>query len=918
MPFDQFVIDQMAGDLRPRASVEQKIATGFHRNTQINQEGGIDVEQFRIESIVDRVNTTGTVFLGLTVGCAQCHDHKYDPISLREYYQLFAFLNNVDEPDLELASDEAMAARDRIVAEIEAFHQDLARRHPDLDERERTWEATVDLAFKQAQGAVARVAFDTTRTSRTKEQKRALIELMLARDASFRNDHAILSRLRAREPQFVTTMVVQERAKDPRPTHVHLGGDFTRKGDLVAPGVPAVFPPLADQSPGTPASRMDLARWLVDQRNPLTARVAVNRIWQADFGRGLVETDNDFGTQGSPPSHPELLDWLACEFMESGWNVKHIHRLIVTSAAYRQASRVRPEGQAVDPDNRLLWRQARLRLDAELIRDSALACSGLLSRKLGGPSVFPPQPDGVMTLGQMKREWKADTGADRYRRGVYTFFWRATPFPFLTTFDAPGSQQACTRRMRSNTPLQALTLLNDPAMVEIAKWLPAGLCGKRFPRRIAGLRSSTPSSSVWGESRPDSELVRSHAIVRGREPAGEPRFPPGSYSVADPRLVGRFARPVQPRRVRHPRVTRELAAMTREENRQQALSSMLHAQTRRHFFERCGVGLGAMALARFFDRDGLAAGSSSRDGESAGRPRRPRARPGKKRHLPVHGRRPQPARALRLQAGAAEVHEPADPRFLHQGTAIRIHGHFYKRASQAAGHVAPVRPPRRLGAWVSECLPHLAGVVDDLAFVRSVATDVFNHAPAKLFANTGSSQFGRPSMGAWVTYGIGSESDSLPGFVVLQSGPRGPRGGAVNWGSGFLPSAYQGVPLRSGGEPILNLATPSGFSAASQQRTIATIAELNRARLEVTADPEIATRIAAYEIAYRMQSSAPELIDLKSETPGDAADVRRRAGPALVREQLPAGAAAGGARGSLRPALSHRLGPSRRPRPDID
>jgi mono/diheme cytochrome c family protein len=471
MPFDAFVIEQIAGDLRPHATPEQKIATGFHRNTQINQEGGIDVEQFRIESVVDRVNTTGTVFLGLTVGCAQCHDHKYDPISLREYYRLFAFFNNVDEPELEIASAESLGRRDQIRSEIDAFHQELARRRPDLETREQAWEATVDLAFKQAQGAVARVAFDTPRVQRAKEQKRALIELLLARDASFKKDFARLSRLRRSEPQFVTTMVVRERVKDPRVTHVHQGGDFTRKGEVVTPGVPAVFPPLADSSPGKPADRMDLARWLVDRRNPLTARVAVNRIWQSDFGRGVVETDNDFGTQGSPPSHPELLDWLAFEFMERGWSVKHIHRLIVTSATYRQSSRVRTGGRAVDPDNRFLWRQNRLRLDAELIRDEALACSGLLCRKLGGPSIFPPQPDGVMTLGQMKREWKADSGADRYRRGVYTFFWRATPFPFLTTFDAPSSQQTCTRRIRSNTPLQALTLLNDPAMVEIARGL---------------------------------------------------------------------------------------------------------------------------------------------------------------------------------------------------------------------------------------------------------------------------------------------------------------------------------------------------------------------------------------------------------------------------------------------------------------
>jgi mono/diheme cytochrome c family protein len=479
MPFDQFVTDQVAGDLKPHASLDDKIATGFQRNTQINQEGGIDVEQFRDESIVDRVNTAGTVFLGLTVGCAQCHDHKYDPISQREYYRLFAFFNNVDEPELEIATPEARKHRDQVRAAIDAFHHDLARRNPDLDVREERWEATADLAFKQAQGAVARVAFDLPRSKRTEEQKWALVELMLAHEPSFEKDFAALSRLQAQEPKFTTTMVVSERVNLPRATHVHLGGDFTRKGEPVTPGVPAVLNPLADESPGTPADRLDLARWLTDGRNPLTARVVVNRIWQVEFGRGLVETDNDFGTQGSPPSHPELLDWLACELIERGWSLKHIHRLIVTSAAYRQSSRVRAAGKRIDPDNRWLWRQSRLRLDAELIRDVALQCSGLLSRRIGGPSVFPPQPEGVMSLGQMKREWNPERGPNRFRRGIYTFFWRATPFPFLTTFDAPGGVQTCTRRLRSNTPLQALTLLNDPAMVEIAQALAARIVRER-------------------------------------------------------------------------------------------------------------------------------------------------------------------------------------------------------------------------------------------------------------------------------------------------------------------------------------------------------------------------------------------------------------------------------------------------------
>ena len=424
VPFDQFTIDQIAGDLRPETGFAPRIATGFHRNTQINQEGGIDVEQFRVEAVIDRVNTTGTVFLGLTIGCAQCHDHKYDPVAQRDYYRLFAFFNNVDEPELEIAAPAELARRNAIRAQIDDWHRALAARYPDLDNRERTWEKTLALAFTQAQAADIRVAFDLPREKRSGSQARALVELMIINDPIYVKELATLKKLQAAEPRFVTTMVVSERSGEPRPTHIHQGGDFTRKGERVLPGVPAVLPRLADSSPGTPPDRMDLARWLVDRGNPLTARVAVNRIWQAYFGRGLVETDNDFGTQGTPPSHPELLDWLACELMDRGWSSKAIHRLIVCSATYRQASNVRPDGQTIDPDNRLLWRQARLRLDAELIRDAALTSSGLLTRVVGGPSVFPPQPDGVMNLGQMRRPWQADTGPNRYRRGLYTFFWR--------------------------------------------------------------------------------------------------------------------------------------------------------------------------------------------------------------------------------------------------------------------------------------------------------------------------------------------------------------------------------------------------------------------------------------------------------------------------------------------------------------
>jgi mono/diheme cytochrome c family protein len=467
-PFDEFTIDQLAGDLRPDPSLDQKVATGFHRNTPINQEGGIDVEQFRVESVIDRVATTGTVWLGLTIACAQCHDHKYDPISQKEYYQLFAFFNSVDEPELDLASADAQARRKTARARLDAFHRKLKAEHPELADRERAWESTLEQEFKINQPPEIKNAFDIPVEKRSERQWRGLMELFLAQDAASKDLSAKLDAIHRDMPAIATTMVVRERSR-PRPTHLLLGGDFTRPAESVEPGVPAVLPAL-DGAYASP-TRMDLARWLVDPANPLTARVTMNRIWQAYFGRGLVETENDFGTQGSEPTHPELLDWLATEFVARGWSLKAMHRLIVTSATYRQTSNVRRDLASSDPNNRLLARQSRLRLDAEVIRDAALTASGCLTRTIGGPSVFPPQPDGVMTLGQMRRSWVASTGASRYRRGLYTFFWRATPYPALMVFDAPNGTQVCTRRIRSNTPLQALTLLNDPAFVELAEAL---------------------------------------------------------------------------------------------------------------------------------------------------------------------------------------------------------------------------------------------------------------------------------------------------------------------------------------------------------------------------------------------------------------------------------------------------------------
>ncbi len=463
LPFDEFVIEQFAGDLLPGATTSQKIATGFHRNTLVNEEGGIDHEQFRVEAVADRVNTTGVVFLGLTLGCARCHDHKYDPISTREYYQFFAFLNNQAEPTLDLAAPEVAARR-------QAIRKRIAGLEERLDEPLKAALAQLPASVKAKEERDLQVILNLRPDQRTSGQKKKLATFFRAKNPAFRKAFDEIDALKKQEPSFPTTLVLAELPR-PRDTFVMLGGDFTRKGERVTPGVPSVLHALAGRADKGGHNRLDLARWLVDRRNPLIGRVTMNRLWQAYFGKGLVETENDFGTQGSPPTHPELLDWLAVEFPDRGWSLKAMHRLIVTSATYRRASRTRVDLAERDPQNRLLARQNRLRLDAEIVRDNALAVSGLLSRKLGGPSVFPPQPAGIYQFTQVRRPWQTSNGSARHRRGLYTFFQRSAPYPALIVFDAPDSTSACTRRVRSNTPLQALTLLNDQAFVELARGL---------------------------------------------------------------------------------------------------------------------------------------------------------------------------------------------------------------------------------------------------------------------------------------------------------------------------------------------------------------------------------------------------------------------------------------------------------------
>jgi hypothetical protein len=464
MPFDQFTVEQLAGDLLPNATLSQKVATGFNRNHMLNGEGGRIPEEARVDYVVDRVDTTATVWLGLTLGCARCHDHKYDPFSQKEYYQLYAYFNNVPEtgavegnglspPWLRLPSAEQTAKLDRLKKAL----SDREARLKDAADRARPEPVFYHrLAFAGHLGASAYAVLSVPdHYLRSAEWLNRANEL-----AEARKEHSEVDRA-------VPLVMVMEEQKEPRESFLLVRGAYDQHGEKVQAGVPASLPTLPN---GSPANRLGFARWLVAPDHPLTARVAVNRYWQTFFGTGLVKTAEDFGTQGEWPSHPELLDWLATEFMQSGWDVKHIHRLIVTSAAYRQSSRMTPTLRDVDPDNRLLARGPRHRLPSPILRDQALAVSGLLVERLGGPPVKPYQPPGIweeMTFGFIK--YDQDKGPNLYRRSLYTF-WRRTVGP-TTLFDTSARQVCTVRQPRTNTPLQALVLLNDVTYVEAARVL---------------------------------------------------------------------------------------------------------------------------------------------------------------------------------------------------------------------------------------------------------------------------------------------------------------------------------------------------------------------------------------------------------------------------------------------------------------
>lgn len=440
MPFDRFTIEQIAGDMLPEATIDQRIATGFHRNTMFNEEGGIDQEEFRTKAVVDRVGTTMTAWMGTTMACAECHDHKYDPFSQAEFYQLYSFFNNV--PELGGGTNKSRAPLVQLEAPM-----------------------AVRSELDGLRSVVAELTAQRTEADLAEKKEGEEPTPLNARIA------ALEKRMEELKASIPTTLVMEEMA-EPRETRIHERGDFLSPGDRVEPAVPAVWGGLAVET-GRRATRLDLAEWLVARENPLTARVVMNRLWAQFFGRGLVSTADDFGTRGAMASHPELLDWLAVEFMESGWNVKRMVRLIADSAVYRQTSAVDRAAYEADPQNVLLARGPRFRLDAEGIRDTAMAASGLLSGKVGGPSVFPYQPAGLWTekmlTGYDVGDWPATYGDDLYRRGMYTFRRRSVPYPTFATFDAPTFEYCAAARSRTNTPLQALTTLNDPQFVEAAR-----------------------------------------------------------------------------------------------------------------------------------------------------------------------------------------------------------------------------------------------------------------------------------------------------------------------------------------------------------------------------------------------------------------------------------------------------------------
>jgi hypothetical protein len=518
MPDDQFSIEQLEGDLLPDATKEQKLASGFHRNNMFNGEGGRIPEETRVENVFDRVETTATVWLGTTFTCARCHDHKYDPITQKDYFALYDIFNQMSETGKNQGGGQVPPVMDMSTAAEKEAQKKAAARHAEVAKEVEAFEL---IKFPRPEGKPlsespeamklpGNLPVTHAKTEPIRRNVNGLLEAIPHFKESDPEYAALLQKsldaVRARDEANarITRVMIMDQIEEPRETFILNKGNYESKTDVRAYGaIPALFrkstpsvtsrgvpsrnvaaslsagaddhaPALtAPDEPPARINRLDLARWLVSKENPLVGRVAVNRAWQAFFGTGLVKTAEDFGVQSEPPSHPELLDWLATEFVDGGWDMKAIHRLIVTSATYQQSSRVTAALHERDPENRLLARGPRHRLPSWMLRDQALAASGLLVEKPGGPAVKPYQPAGIWeeaTFG--KKTYIQDHGAALYRRSLYVF-WRRIVGP--TTFFDAGARQVCTVKVpHTNTPLHALVTLNDTAYVEAARVMAQG------------------------------------------------------------------------------------------------------------------------------------------------------------------------------------------------------------------------------------------------------------------------------------------------------------------------------------------------------------------------------------------------------------------------------------------------------------
>jgi hypothetical protein len=510
-PFDRFTVEQLAGDLLPNPTREQRVASGYNRLLQTTEEGGAQAKEYLAKYAADRVRNASVVWLASTMGCAECHSHKFDPFTNKDFYSFEAFFADLKETPVgrqeqtPFPSKEQETALRQLDERIAAARAPLDQQTPELDAAQAEWEKTLKappggdpaksaLPAKPLPADVT-AALAVEGDKRTAPQKQAVSAYFRTIAPQLNAAREQLAKLEADKKQLTATIPTSlvSTAVPPRTIRLLPRGNWQDdSGEVMTPNVPAFLPPLDVKE--RRATRLDLAEWIVSRDNPLTARVLVNRLWKVMYGQGLVKSLDDFGTQGALPSHPELLDWLAVEFVESGWDVKHVLKLMALSSAYRQSSTAPREVRERDPNNVWLARQNRFRLDAEMVHDNALAVSGLLSPKIGGPSVKPYQPAGYWSyLNFPKREWMSDKGDSLYRRGLYTYWCRTFLHPSFAAFDAPTREECTVDRPRSSTPLQALALLNDPIYVEAARV---------FAERIVREGGATPADRLaWAYRR---------------------------------------------------------------------------------------------------------------------------------------------------------------------------------------------------------------------------------------------------------------------------------------------------------------------------------------------------------------------------------------------------------------------------------